>query len=297
MVDPSMIAVAAAASAPAAVLVKRVTDAVGALGLPRHIRRVAQAKADAALILAKGDLEVSDLQVRAGQRLIEEETRKQGNMEDILAKALPHVDADNSAPEKVDRDWLTNFFEKGRLISSTDVQDLWSLILAGEANRPGTFSRKTINVLEDVGTDDAHRFSNLCRFAWFIHDEFNPLIFSRLDQSQSLHFYDREQLNFDGLVQLEDIGLIRYDPVNQFAYTQLPKCVVTSYYGKECQLVLDDKIRDTFGIGDVIFTRAGKELYEVFRADTQPVDGFYEFIRDDWARRSLLAPSEHGAPD
>ncbi|MCY3601970.1 MAG: DUF2806 domain-containing protein [Chloroflexi bacterium] len=297
MAGETLIAAAAVASAPAVVLVNRVADAVGGVAAPWQIRRVAQAQADAAIIVAEADVQVTELQRRAGQRLLEEETRKQENMEQILAEALPRVDAESSAPEEIDRDWLTNFFEKGRLISSTDVQGLWSRILAGEANKPGTFSRKTINVLEDVGTEDAQKFSSLCRFSWFIHDESNPLIFSKSDRSKGLHFYDREGLNFDGLVQLEDVGLIRYDPVNQFAYTQLPRDVMTAYYGVECHLVLGEGIRDTFGIGDVIFTRAGKELYEVFRADTQPVDGFYDFIRDDWASRSLVPPGEPAPPE
>ena len=60
---------------PVTTFIEKVSNAVGTLWEPRQIRRVAQAQADAALTLAQGDIEVTELQRRAAQRFIEEETR------------------------------------------------------------------------------------------------------------------------------------------------------------------------------------------------------------------------------
>ena len=281
-----------AISEPVTVLVERVSDAVGGLLKPWQIKRVAQANSDAALILAKGELEVTDLQRRTGERLLVEEMRKQEHMEQILSQAIPHIDDETASPQDIDQDWIANFFERGRLVSDQTVRELWARILAGEANVPGSFSRKTINILDDLGKQDAHYFTNLCKYVWMVHDENIPLILDSPDKLLSDEIYKKNEISFDSLSHLDDAGLIRYDPVTSFALTELPAHIIASYYGNEVELQLPGTIPDDFLVGTAIFTRAGEELYKVFSADTGPVDGFYERVRDDWVRRSLTPSSE-----
>jgi hypothetical protein len=49
---------------------------------------------------------------------------------------LPEL-TEAATPEKLEDDWITNFFDKCRLISDEEMQTLWSKVLAGEANAPG----------------------------------------------------------------------------------------------------------------------------------------------------------------
>ncbi len=130
---------------PATVLIEKISNAVGVLWEPNQIRRVAQAKADAAMTLAKSDIEIDEVQRRVAHRFVEEETRKQLNMESIVGKAIGDVDP-NAPTEDVQDDWIANFFDKCRSVSDDDMQRLWSRILSGEANTPGSFSRKTVNL-------------------------------------------------------------------------------------------------------------------------------------------------------
>jgi len=125
-------------SKPATVLIEKISEAVGGVFRPYQIRRVADAEADAEKIRAVSKIEVTDLHRRAMCRFLEEEGKKQQNIEDITSKALPDV-AENSTPEKIENDWLTNFFDKCRLISDEGMQKLWAKVLAGEANMPGHF--------------------------------------------------------------------------------------------------------------------------------------------------------------
>ena len=74
---------------PADTLVKKISNAVGVLFEPRHIIRVAKAKAEAVTIEAQSEIEITDLQRRAARRWIGEEAQRQRNMESITAKALP----------------------------------------------------------------------------------------------------------------------------------------------------------------------------------------------------------------
>lgn len=154
-------------SKPATVLVEKISEAVGGVFKPYQLVRMAKAEVQAEHLRAEAQIEISDLQRRAFHRFIEEEGKKQKNIEDITQKALPQVD-ENSKPDEVEDDWITNFFDRCRLISDDEMQALWSRVLAGEANSPGSYSKRTVNFLSDLDKSDADLFTRLCGFGWQI---------------------------------------------------------------------------------------------------------------------------------
>ena len=149
-------------SKPANTLIKKISNAVGILYEPRHIRKVAEAKANAALTEAKSEIEITDLHKRAAHRWIDEEAQRQKNMEGITAKALPQLN-ENAKPDSVENDWIVNFFDKCRIVSDNEMQDLWSRVLAGEANAPGTYSKRTVNFLSALDKTDAESVHQVLR--------------------------------------------------------------------------------------------------------------------------------------
>jgi Protein of unknown function (DUF2806) len=50
----------------------------------------------------------------------------------------------------VNDDWITNFFDKCRIVSDEEMQQIWAKVLAVEANKPGTYSKRTVNFLSSV---------------------------------------------------------------------------------------------------------------------------------------------------
>ena len=101
-------------SKPATVLIEKISKLVEGIAAPFQIRRVAKAEAEAAVIKAQSQIEITDLQRRAVQRWIGEETRHQKNMEDITAESIPHL-SDDANPDAMDDDWIANFFDKCRI--------------------------------------------------------------------------------------------------------------------------------------------------------------------------------------
>jgi hypothetical protein len=90
----------------------------------------------------------------------------QENIESITMKALPELTED-AKPDAVENDWITHFFDKCRLVSNPEMQSLWAKVLAGEANSPGAFSRRTVDVVSTLDKrDDAISFTVLCGYAW-----------------------------------------------------------------------------------------------------------------------------------
>ena len=157
-------------SKPATVFIEKVSDAVGGICKPWQMKRVAKAEAEVEKIRALSGIELSGIEQRAMHRLVAEEAIKQENIENITAKAVKELKAD-AKPENLERDWVANFFDKCRLVSDTEMQSLWSKLLAGEANEPGAFSKRTIELVASLDKEDAYLFTTLMGFACYINDD------------------------------------------------------------------------------------------------------------------------------
>lgn len=254
-------------------LVTKVSDAVGGIFKPAQIRRIANAEAEADIIKAKSKIEITDLNRRAMIRFIEEQSKKQDNMEQITLQALPLLE-ESANPELIENDWITNFFVKCRLISDKEMQLLWSKVLAGEANNPGNYSKRTVNSLSNFDKSDAKLFQQLCGYGWQIDDYF-PLI---TDVNNEV--FNRNNINFMTLCHLESIGLIRFNSTAGFAELELPKLVTALYFDESVELELPKDYDNTLEIGHVLFTQIGKELAPL--SGCLPVDGFKQYILKEW---------------
>ena len=254
-------------------LIKKISKATGVLYEPRQIKRVAKAKAEAARIATQSEIEITDLQRRAARRWIEEEATQQKNMEDITAKALPQLD-ENAKPDSMENDWIVNFFDKSRIVSDNEMQNLWSRVLAGEANSPGTYSKRTVNSLSDLDKTEAALFTKLCGFGWQIGN-IVPLVFD-----VQAEIYNRYGINFNALIHLESIGLVQFNNLTSFKRLKLPKSIVLHYYGKPLLLNLSKDADNELTLGKVLLTRIGQELAPI--CGSKPVEGFWEYVRDKW---------------
>ena len=261
------------ASKPANTLIKKISNAAGVLFEPRQIRRVAKAKAEAARIEAQSEIEITDLHRRATRRWIEEEAQRQKNMEDIAAKALPQLD-ENAKPDSIEDDWIVNFFEKSRIVSDNEMQELWSRVLSGEANSPGTYSKRTVNFLSDLDKTEAVLFTKFCGFVWTL----GGLVALVFDYEAEI--YSRNGINFGKLSHLDSIGLIQFNNLTGFRRIKLSKSLVLHYYGRPLHLNLPKDANNELDFGTVLLTRIGEELALICRS--KPVEGFWEYVRDKW---------------
>jgi len=214
-------------SRPATVLIEKISDAVGGIFKPYQIVRVAKAEAQADRIRAEGQIEISDLQRRAFHRFLNEEASKQKNIEEITQKALPLL-KEESKPNEVEDDWITHFFDRCRLISNDEMQSLWSKVLAGEANAPGTYSKRTVNFLSGLDKSDADLFTKLCSFSWLIEQEINLVVFNVRDK-----IYTDHGIYFEMLFHLEAIGLVQFLPANEVQREGLLPSIEASYFRED----------------------------------------------------------------
>ena len=264
-------------SKPATVLIEKISDAIGGVFKPYQIKRIAKAEAEASLIRTKAEIEISQITQRAMHRFIEEETKKQNNIEEITQKAIPKL-SDNSKPENIENDWISNFFDKCRLISDQEMQDLWASILSEEANHPNSISKRTINFLSTMDKIDAQRFTLLCKFCW-ITDMIFPIILNPEND-----IYNKNGIGFGVLKHLESIGLISYGDKEGFNISNNSNKFVAHYFGKTVLITLPQNYTGLY-IGLVFLTRVGQDLARI--CNPTPENDFYDYIINHWEKNGF----------
>ena len=254
------------------ILIQKIAEAVTGIARPFQIVRVARAEAEAALINAENELEISGLQRQAMERFIGEQTQQQLNINAITDKVFENL-SEQSHPEDLDNDWIANFFQKCRIVSNEEMQSLWSNVLVGEVNSPSSFSRQTVNLLADLDARDAKSFERLLRFCCVVNGILTPFI---LPLTESV--FTDEGFDLSQLAHLDSLGLVSnarlYD-----VHLRLSQDPTTIQYFNESAVFTrkaNSRGHWRIQIGRTSFTRAGRELARIVAAS--PVPGFFEHV-------------------
>lgn len=265
-------------SEPSKALIEKVSEAVGGVFKPYQIKRVANAEADAEMIKVKTEIKISELHQRAINRFVVEEALKQSNIENITRKALPSLNS-SAQPNNIDKDWLVDFFDKSRLISNEGMQDLWSQILAGEANTPGTYSKRTIHLMATLDKSDAEIFMRLCSFVWGIGSPI-PLIFDSQNE-----IYNNYGINFKSLKHLDTIGLISFESLAGYERKGFNKNTNVNYIEELITLEFPNESNNNLNVGKAIFTDAGLQLFTICKPEK--IEKFTEYVITEWDKVNI----------
>lgn len=271
-------------SKPAALLIEKISGAIGWYVEPQKILRNARAEAAASIIKAEAEQEIKSVEQRAASRMIYEETKFQQNIENVILKTLSSV-KDDARPNEIDDDWMTNFFDKCRKVSDKEMQNLWAQVLAGEANNPGAFSPKTIHEMSVLTKRDAFLFQKYSKFIWYYGDS-KPMIIYPVGMAKS--DYLGELRAFD-MFTLCDMGLLTYQESVPFSFTT--SGLVLSYGDKRFavyQKAVNGKspgvVRFPFGL--VQMTQTGNELSRLLSPE---VDfNYMQEVINTWQQNGFL---------
>lgn len=276
MSAPSLINIGELAK-PATVLIEKISDAVGVIYDPTRIRREAKAKADAALTEAGALIEIGDMERRAMSRFVHEQSREQKNIEDITTKALPRLDRD-ADPSRIDEDWLAEFFARSRRVSNDQMQDLWARILSGEANRPESVSKRTLEFVSLMDRLDAATFARLCSFS---DNSLGEVLIFDIDDP----ILRDTRLTYEDLAHLDSIGLIQLsEGFGSFSHADVDEKLTISVSGRTLNFearkpAKDEELRH-LPLGRVIFTKTGRELRRFVAIDK--VEEYYQYCVVGW---------------
>lgn len=154
------------------------------------------------------------------------------------------------------------------------MQNLWAKVLAGEANSPGHYTKRTVNYLSSLDKYDAELFAKLCGFSWF-SGHCLPLIYD-IDAK----IYHDEGITFTALQHLDDVGLICFQSVTGFSAKKLQRRIVFNYYGSPVEIAFSKDQENELILGHVILSKVGRELAPI--CGSKPVDGFFDHVLKKW---------------
>ncbi len=159
------------------------------------------------------------------------------------------------------------------------MQSLWSAILAGEANRPGTYSKRTLHLMASLDKKDAVLFTKLCSFACMISTP-TPLIFDSQNE-----IYTNNGINFSSLKHLDAIGLISFESFSGYVRKGFDKNVNVVYGSKVITLEFSNDEKNDLNIGHAMFTDAGLQLAQF--CQSKIISGFEEYVMSEWIKTGI----------
>lgn len=254
---------------PANKLIEVVSGAIGTAYEPRHIKKMADARAyelrtigeelrnnsDLPIVYdgtGNYSIDLSDyeaLKKRTGKRLAYQEISRQENIETIVDKAYEEVSGIESCKEgDISREWMHRFIDAAGDISTEEMQKIWSKVLAGEVLDPTSFSLRTLECLRNLDVRDARLFDALC-----------TVVIANRFVINDTEFLEKRGITYDAILKMDESGLINSSGMISFHKT----------IGKTTELVIDfdeyilmgqseEEIR--FNMQEFPLTTAGREL-------------------------------------
>ena len=130
-------------------------------GQAQALQKIASAQADARSVLVSPDATVQgelDFGAAITQRIQFQEEKRQSNIVAVIGQAAQELGDGEVQDHEVDHDWTARFFTDVQDVSSEEMQHLWAKILAGEVQRPGSTSFRTMSILKNLDRGTARLF-------------------------------------------------------------------------------------------------------------------------------------------
>lgn len=214
----------------------------------------------------------------------------------------------------VDHDWTAQFFNDVQDVSSEEMQRHWAKILAGEVERPGSTSLRSLNILKGLDLKSAILFRRLCsaRITPVIGLQGNGYVQAETDIVPSMdsqaagNSLQEFGLGYASLNRLNEHGLIvpEYDStwtqrVVDAGPDKSPRwsSMAFRFQGHVWVLVPIDDRNGHFDvpITGILLSNAGMELARV--VDIEPMPEYQAAVFDHLEKRGLtLSEIDFGPP-
>jgi hypothetical protein len=262
-------------SQPLTKLIETISNGVGTLYKPVHLKRMAKAKAEEIRLISEAitqnailpisyqhgsiDIDSTDVQnllLRAEQRLLLDEMKKQQNIDAIVANAAEELRGKEKVSDTpVDEDWSSRFQNIAKDISSEEMQFIWGKVLASEVENPGSFSLRTLETIRNLSKTEASRFQGILPFVIEMKGECFLASNEDIMEKYGMMYADIMILNECGLVELSGIS---YNPMMK--------------KGDAWEMFTDERVAVVAGSSETAvkvtfsayaLTNAGRELYRI----------------------------------
>ena len=166
---------------------------------------------------------------------------------------------------KLDWDWFVRFYEAAGSISNEEMQNIWAKLLAGEVSEPSSSSYRTIDVLKNMSSNDAHMFEKICDHSFYRNNSF----FLPTEDD----YLEQANISFPEIMNLSELGIIKDDSFISYNVT-----VDTDFFvlvgNSRLKIVVksNNNAKQTLKIDDYPFTKVGVELAQLINKEPNDED-------------------------
>lgn len=118
-----------------------------------------------------------------------------------MADSMVQEKRNNSIDKRYSFDWFIRYYEASGNISDKEMQVLWAKILAGEIEKPSSYSLRTLDILRNISKEEAKCFIKICNASIKIESEKYVI---PADQD----YLSKNGIDYSDILMLEEIGLI-----------------------------------------------------------------------------------------
>jgi len=198
---------------------------------------------------------------RLEERLLAKEIRRQNNLDDVVEIAASQLkSSEHITDEPVNEDWTTRFFDIIQDVSDAEMKDLWGRILAGEIQRPKSFSLKTLELLRNLTKEEAELFVKISPYILGKHGDL--FVFEGNDGDLSKY-----GIPYSEIAKLIEIGLVQPGTFvqKQFVADHTADTQKIILYQKIIILITIPAHSPKISIPVSILTHTGEELFSLLQ--------------------------------
>ena len=277
------------------------------------MKRIAEAQADARSILVSPDSHVQgqvDFSREITQRIQFQEKKRQSNITTVISQAASDLEGKHVENHEPNHDWTARFFSDVQDVSNREAQLLYARILAGEVEKPGSTSMRTLTILKNLDRSTARLFGILRSGCISLDGGEGHLSEARvlaLGGNAAQNALRKFGLSFDNLNILNEHGLIIPDYrswydirmcIRTFATIEKQENLIVRipFAFEKRYWVLEPPASWTTGaeyrVSGVGLTGAGRELLRV--VECQPIPGYREDLKAFFASQEMAMTETDG---
>ena len=282
---------------------------IAAQGQAESLRIIAAAQAEArdALVSTASDIRGDiDIAETISQRIQFQEEKRHRNIGSVVGQTAEILGDKEVSDREPDHDWTARFFNYIQDVSSEEMQSLWAKVLAGEIERPGSISIRSLSILRNLDQASAMLFQTLCSCCVTFEPGGENIVDARVPSlggnagSNSLQQFG---LGFNVLNVLNEHGLI----ISEYnSWHDMKPCIGLAtgdavirlpfrFQGRHWILFPSDSrtIGDEYRLSGVALSQAGKELSGI--VECNPMPAYQEALASFFTTQNL-AMTEVSSP-
>lgn len=211
-------------------------------------------------------------------------------LEDFLGEMISLNIVEESDPNNIDDDWFVVFWEKYNKVADESIRKLFSKTFEAELESHNTVSKRLLNTIFLLSTQDIRNINRLRRFC------FNDLLSKQGRLHPVIHFrdyfkaYNNSNITSEGLHSLEQLGLIECDYSSGYIIENKCELSYTKYF-----LEITAK---RIPMGNIRLTNDGNNLMSILSKETLTYDKsvqILEFTIAIWTRKGCRVIERHSS--